>query len=45
MKREQYRYTTDIFKKKATEIHGDKYDYSESVYINKRTKVTIGSKN
>ena len=41
MKREQYRYTTDIFKKKATEIHGDKYDYSESVYINKRTKLLI----
>lgn len=41
MKREKYRYTTEDFIKKAKEVHGDKYDYSKTVYINKRTKVTI----
>ena len=33
--------TTDEFIEKAKEIHGDKYDYSEAVYINARTKVKI----
>lgn len=44
MKREQYKYTTEIFKKKATETHGDRYDYSKSIYVNKRTKVLITCK-
>lgn len=33
--------TTNDFIKKAKEIHGDKYDYSKSVYINHRIKVEI----
>ena len=41
MKRKQYRYTNDIFIEKAKEVHGEKYDYSEINYINKRTKVKI----
>ena len=44
MKREQYRYNTEIFIKKAKETHGDRYDYSKSNYINKRTNVLIGCK-
>lgn len=32
---------TDDFVRKAKEIHGDKYDYSETVYINSRTKLKI----
>lgn len=30
-----------MFKHKAFEIHGDKYDYSKSVYVNNKTPVTI----
>lgn len=41
MKREQYKYTTDIFIKKAKEVHCNKYSYANSVYINKRTKINI----
>lgn len=41
MKRKQYRYTNEIFLEKAKETHGEKYDYSETNYINKRTKVKI----
>ena len=33
--------TTDIFIKKSKEIHGNKYDYSLSDYINKRTRIKI----
>ena len=33
--------TTEEFIKKAKETHGDKYDYSKTEYINKRTKVEI----
>lgn len=33
--------TTEEFIKKAKEIHGDKYDYSKTIYINRRTKVCI----
>ncbi len=29
------------FIEKAREVHGDRYDYSKSVYVNKRTKLTI----
>lgn len=32
---------TASFIAKAREIHGDRYDYSETVYINSRTPVTI----
>jgi len=34
-------YTTSDFIKKAKEIHGDKYDYSKTQYINAKTKVII----
>ena len=33
--------TKDLFIKRAQEIHGNKYDYTEVVYINNHTKVTI----
>ena len=33
--------TTEEFIKRAREIHGDKYDYSKTNYVNMRTKVTI----
>ena len=33
--------TTEEFIKRAREVHGDRYDYSRVIYINKRTKVTI----
>ena len=35
------RKTTEIFIKEATELNGDTYDYSETVYINSKTKVKI----
>lgn len=34
-------YNTDIFIKKAKEVHGNKYDYSQVVYVNSKTKVKI----
>nr|DAT67966.1 MAG TPA: endonuclease-like protein [Caudoviricetes sp.] len=34
-------FTTDIFIKKAKEIHGDKYDYSLVKYTNAKTRVKI----
>ena len=33
--------STEEFIAKAKEIHGDKYDYSKTIYLNTRTKVTI----
>jgi len=33
--------TTSEFIEKAIRIHGDKYDYSKSSYVNARTKVCI----
>ncbi|MFW6243197.1 MAG: hypothetical protein ACOC2W_03465 [bacterium] len=33
--------SNDDFIKKSKEIHGDKYDYSLSIYINSKTKVKI----
>lgn len=33
--------TTETFVEKAREVHGDKYDYSKTIYVNKRTKVII----
>ena len=34
-------YNTEDFITKAKEVHGDKYDYSSSNYINSTTKITI----
>ena len=33
--------TTELFIKKARNIHGDKYDYSKTIYVNAKTKVII----
>lgn len=33
--------TTSQFIEEARNVHGDKYDYSKSVYVNKDTKLTI----
>lgn len=33
--------TTEEWIRRAKEIHGDKYDYSQTVYVNSRTDVTI----
>lgn len=35
------RLTTEDFIKKAKAIHGDKYDYSKTVYVNQKTDVII----
>ena len=35
------KWDTEKFIKEARKIHGDKYDYSKTQYINKRTKVLI----
>ena len=35
------KFTTEEFIRRSKEVHGDKYDYSESIYINSKTKVTI----
>lgn len=32
------RLTQEEFIEKAKRIHGDKYDYSKTVYVNSRTK-------
>lgn len=38
----KYKYkTTEDFIKNSKSIHGDKYDYSESIYINAKTKIKI----
>ena len=36
-----YQMNTTEFIQRAKEIHGNKYDYSKSVYVNKNTKVCI----
>lgn len=33
--------TQDEFVQRSNEVHGDKYDYSKSIYVNSRTKVII----
>ena len=38
------RITQDQFLEKANQIHGNKYDYSESIFLNVRTKVKIKCK-
>lgn len=35
------KFTTGEFIAKAKEVHGDLYDYSQTVYVNSRTKVSI----
>lgn len=35
------RFTQDEFLKLARDVHGDKYDYSKSIYVNQQTKVCI----
>lgn len=35
------KWTTEKFIEKAREVHGDKYDYSKTNYVNKRTNVII----
>ena len=35
------RLTRDEFINKAKEVHGNKYDYSETVYVNSKTKIRI----
>jgi predicted nucleic acid-binding Zn-ribbon protein len=39
--RKEYKLNTDIFIQRSTERHAGKYDYSKSVYVNKRSKVCI----
>lgn len=39
---EKRRLTTDTFVERSSLIHGNKYDYSNSIYIKKRDKVKIG---
>lgn len=39
--RQSKAHTTEQFIQKAKEIHGDRYDYSNVVYVNDRTKVII----
>ena len=38
---DKQRFTIEQFIEKATEIHGDKYDYSKVNYLNAKTKVII----
>ena len=33
--------TTKEFIERAKQVHGNKYDYSKTIYVNKRTKVCI----
>ena len=35
------RHTLADFVEKAREVHGDRYDYSQSHYVNKETKITV----
>lgn len=32
---------TDVFVARSVEVHGDLYDYSKTIYLNNKTKVTI----
>ena len=38
------RLTTKEFIDRAIKVHGDKYDYSQTIYINAKTKVKIKCK-
>lgn len=35
------RLTTEVFISRSKEVHGGKYDYSKTVYVNQKTKVCI----
>ncbi len=35
------RFTLEDFKKRAVQVHGDRYDYSQVVYVNSQTKIKI----
>ena len=37
--------TLEEFIERAKKIHGDKFDYSESIYVNLKTKLTVKCKN
>ena len=37
----RFKFTNEIFIKKAQQIHGNKYDYSEINYINSHTEIKI----
>ena len=39
--KERQRLTTEEFIRRAKEVHGDKYDYSKTKYVNQTTKVCI----
>ena len=39
--KERQRLTTEEFIRRAKEVHGDKYDYSKTEYVNQKTKVCI----
>jgi len=39
--KEKRRYTIEQFIEMAKKVHGDKYDYSNSEYVNSRTKIKI----
>jgi len=41
LKSKVYKYNTETFINKAKNIHGDKYDYSKTEYINSTTKIII----
>ena len=41
---EKQRYTTESFIKRAKVVHGDKYDYSKTEYVDSRTHVCITCK-
>ena len=38
---ENSRLTQQEFIRKAKQVHGDKYDYSKTIYVNARTKITV----
>ena len=35
------RLTTEEFVLRAKKVHGDRYDYSETLYVNEKTKVQV----
>lgn len=37
----KHRTDLDTFTKQAREVHGSRYDYSEAIYVNNQTKLTI----
>ncbi len=37
--------TTEKFIEMGKKVHGDKFDYSEAVYVNAKTKIKLTCKN